>query len=141
MRLEDFHPDVAHLFTFRPFSPQGELDGALSGLEQLPHIEAKSFVLLYDHEWRSATTIIRLDDREILREVVQYEDPERFVEVAMWLKSKYGDRIKDLIPTPKSKQWLYGDRLGSPEVVAQARFLIFGAADSDKILESCVLEP
>jgi hypothetical protein len=46
---------------------------------------------------------------EIREEVPKHEGYRRFEEIAQIRKAKYGDRIKDLVPTVRSKLYLYGD--------------------------------
>ena len=53
--------------------------------------------------------LIKHGDAVIFSEPARYEEYRRFKEVAEILKAKYGDRIKDLVPTEGSKLNLYGD--------------------------------
>ncbi len=34
----------------------------------------------------------------------------RYEEICKILKQKYGDRVRDLVPTAASEMWLYGDK-------------------------------
>jgi plasmid stabilization system protein ParE len=44
-----------------------------------------------------------------------------FEEVAEILVSKFGARLQDLVPTPDSADFLYGDRIGSPYRIEKFR--------------------
>lgn len=68
-----------------------------------------------------------MGDHVIFSEPAVYEGYERFDEVARILKSKYGSRLTDLVPTDESHLYLYGDRLGSPELVRSIRRELFSA--------------
>ncbi len=50
-----------------------------------------------------------------------YEGFRRFIEIAGILKQKYGDRLRDLVPTPRSEMDLYGDHLGAIKHVEACR--------------------
>jgi hypothetical protein len=54
-----------------------------------------------------------------------WEGYERFIEVAEILRKRYGTALRDLIPTPASELYLYGDELSSPRLIAQTRKRIF----------------
>lgn len=59
----------------------------------------------------------------------------RFGEVAEILKAKYGDRVKDLVPTKKSESPLYGDAGEGEAHVDWFRIHLFGANVSKPIRE------
>lgn len=65
--------------------------------------------------------VISHGDTEIWRELSWYENFERFGEVASILQQKYGDALRDLVPTDRSKLDLYGDNLSSPAYVENVR--------------------
>ena len=95
--------------------------------EQLPPIELEAFVLDWDFDGpdRKEETQIKLGLRVIFSEPAVWEGYERFIEVAGILRARYGAAIRDLIPTSRSENYLYGDKLSSPETVNQARNRIF----------------
>lgn len=95
---------------------------------QLPDISVSTFVLSWDFAKDAASdlrTVIKLGDDVIFSEPAVYEGYERFAEVARILKSKYGSRLTDLVPTEQSHLYLYGDRLSSPEFVGNIRRELF----------------
>ena len=96
---------------------------SLKSPDQLPDIEADSFTLAWDVEGAGfkRETVISLGDLCIWREPSGYENFDRFIEVSAILKKKYGRRLTDLIPTQDSEYSLYGDRLHSLRLVADAR--------------------
>ena len=79
--------------------------------EQLPEIGEDNFTLTWDFEADEdyGRTLIKHGDVVIFSEPARYEEYRRFKEVAEILKAKYGDRIKDLVPTEGSKLNVYGD--------------------------------
>ncbi len=97
----------------------------------LPEIWADSFTLSWDFDQAGlgSTTLIKHGDTVIFEEPVIYEGYERFIEVAEILRARYGPALRDLIPTEASKTYLYGDRLGSPGTVEEARKRIFSKND------------
>lgn len=66
-------------------------------------------------------TVIRHGDQEVWRELVLYEAYERFEEILQVLKARYGSRLVDVEPTPRSHLYLWGDRLDAPERTDGAR--------------------
>lgn len=101
----------------------------LKGPEQLPNIEAGQFTLDWDtieQEGKESWTVIRLNREEIFREFAFWENGERYGQVASILKAKYGDRLKDLVPTYAGWRWLGGDSLYSLRAAQEARKNVFG---------------
>lgn len=101
---------------------------SLKSPEQLPEIDDAEFVLLWDYAeipQAGATTLIRLGERRIFAEPAFYEGYDRFMAVAEILKAKYGDALKDLVPTDESRMYLYGDRLSSPGQIEKFRHKLF----------------
>jgi hypothetical protein len=97
---------------------------------QLPDIHSPSFILHWDFvdSGFESETLIKHGDTIIFREPAIYEGYERFIEIARILRARYGSALCDLVPTGCSETYLYGDRLSSPEIVAQARRQIFSNA-------------
>jgi hypothetical protein len=50
-----------------------------------------------------------------------FEGYKRFERVAAILKDKYGSRLKELAPTPRSTLYLYGDSLTASDIVKRMR--------------------
>jgi hypothetical protein len=76
--------------------------------------------------------LIKHGDAVIFSEPARYEEYRRFKEVAEILKAKYGDRIKDLVPTEGSKLNLYGDDGKSGRFVDNVRAWFFGASTTPR---------
>ena len=66
-------------------------------------------------------TVVKYGDREIWREPAVYEGAKRFEEVVRILITKYGARLADVVPTPASEYYLYGDDYHSPDAVQAIR--------------------
>lgn len=100
----------------------------LMNKEQLPDIEAPSFTLTWDFDERHGekTTVIRYGDQVLFSESALWEGYERFEEVCEIVRDKYGARVVDLVPTPSSELYLYGDVVSSPHTVRKVRQSIFG---------------
>jgi hypothetical protein len=92
--------------------------------EQLPEIKDDSFTLVWDNDHSNPDdrrTLIKHGDAVIFSEPARWEEYERFDEVAQILKAKYGTRLKDLVPSPRSEDWLWGDKLSAPGYVDSVR--------------------
>lgn len=92
--------------------------------EQLPEIDEDSFTLLWDNDHSNPDdrrTLIKYGETVVFSEPARYEEYERFEEVAEILKAKYKHRLKDLVPTPASEYWLYGDKYSAPDYVDSVR--------------------
>jgi hypothetical protein len=98
---------------------------------QLPGIAEPSFILHWDFadDQSRKETLIKHGDNVIFTEPAFYEGYERFIEVAQILRSRYGAALRDLVPTPASELYLYGDYSGSPATVAAARKKIFASPE------------
>jgi hypothetical protein len=72
-------------------------------------------------------TVICYKESVIFSEPAIYEGFDRFAEVARILKSKYGSRLKDLVPTEASGTYLYGDTFRAFSVVDRVRAELFGS--------------
>jgi hypothetical protein len=96
---------------------------------QLPEISTPCFTLTWDIKGLSGSTrpdtVIRHGETVIFAEPACWEGYERFIEVAKILRRRYGEAIKDLVPTEASELYLYGDRLSSPDTVRYERKRIF----------------
>lgn len=109
-----------------------ELDGQfeahhLSDPDQLPDIKDDPLVLVWDFEGTGGQssgpwyTAIKHLGRSIWRERAYFECVERFGQVVDVLQRKYGERLKDLIPTGASLGYLGGDDLHAWEKLEAAR--------------------
>lgn len=93
--------------------------------EQLPEINDNRFTLIWDFDDSNPDderTLLKYNDTVLFSEPARWEEYKRFEEVVAILKAKYGDRISDLVPTPRSELWLYGDKLTASDYVASVRF-------------------
>jgi hypothetical protein len=97
---------------------------------QLPDIHSPAFTLLWDiaPDKSAHVTLIKHGETVIFSEPALYECYDRFIEVAKILRARYGSALHDLIPTPASEYYLYGDRIAAPDIVDEARKQIFGVA-------------
>ena len=83
---------------------------------QLPDIPERSFVLHWEFadDGSRRETLIKHGDNVIFSEPAFYEGYERFIEVAEILHTRYAAALRDLVPTPVSELYLYGDASDSP---------------------------
>jgi ankyrin repeat protein len=93
---------------FRLYSPR-----------QLPDLDDERIALNWDQD--GADSIVRSGDMTVWRERTGWEVYDRFEEIALILKHKYGSRLVDLVPTPNSRYALLGDSLAATFHVASAR--------------------
>lgn len=96
---------------------------------QLPNITMPEFILYWDFAETpelGSTTLIRFGDQTIFSEPAFYEGFTRYMEVATILKTKYGNALRDVIPTKASSLYLYGDSLSSPAQIDRFRLGLFG---------------
>jgi hypothetical protein len=94
------------LFCWPPPVPQAE-PALLTSPEQLPELEGKELILTWDQI--EADSIVLHGEKVIWREKTGWEVWERFEEIAALLKQRYGERLVDIVPTPRSLYALYGD--------------------------------
>ncbi len=111
----------------------------LKGPEQLPEIDDDDFTLIWDFEsdptQEGARILLKHQSALIFSEPARFEEYPRFGEVAEILKARYGDRIKDLVPTERSESWLYGNATDGEASVDWFRVHCFGANISKPICE------
>jgi hypothetical protein len=92
--------------------------------EQLPEIDSLAIEIEWDFDARerdNPRTLLMHGGDVIFSEPARYEAYERFREVAEILKAKYGRRLFDLVPTPESEGWLFGDKLSASDYVDSVR--------------------
>jgi hypothetical protein len=98
----------------------------LQSPEQLPDLQDDVFELLWDQE--GGDTQIKKGDLVIWSEPVAYEGFDRFERIALILKEKYGSSVKDLVPTDRSRLFLYGDYFPAVYHVRKIRKELFGSS-------------
>lgn len=86
---------------------------------QLPELEGETLILTWDQI--EADSIILQGDSIIWREKTGWEVYDRFEEIAIILKHKYGKRLVDIVPTPRSFYALYGDSTAASFHVTHVR--------------------
>jgi hypothetical protein len=96
----------------------------LSVADQLPNLPDGEITLSWDME--QDQTQIRNGEAVIWSEPAVYEGFDRFEQIALILKEKYGNRLKDLVPTDRSKLFLYGDYEPSLAFLIKLRKELFG---------------
>lgn len=96
---------------------------SLKSAAELPDLEGSSLTLTWDFAEKGSKkfTVITHGEEEIWRERALFEGFERFEEVAKLLIEKYGVRLADVVPTPASEIYLYGDVLSAPDAVEAVR--------------------
>jgi hypothetical protein len=95
----------------------------LNNSGQLPDIAGDNIIITWDLDKikNDNYTLIKHNDKILWKERAFYEGYSRYIEVGKLLTEKYGNRIKDFIPTEKSKLYLYGDKLSAPKTIANFR--------------------
>ena len=98
-------------------------------VDQLPDLEGDTLVFewklnlfptqtAHEKEW-----MLLHNGQVVYRQQAYWEDYRHYLRMLRALKGKYGQRVKDFIPSddPGSFGNMYGDDLSGPGVVAQAR--------------------
>lgn len=91
---------------------------------ELPALRPGPIELIWDIEGEdvfSDQIVIRAGDSVIWREPAGWENYERFCELATILFDRYGNALRDLIPTRRSEDSLFGDKISSPSAVEYVR--------------------
>ncbi len=109
-----------HVVAIRQRQEQWE-KASLKVPDQLPELEGADLSIVWDcvDEAARTFTVLRHGDVEIWREPAVYEGYERFRAIVLILRQKYGVRLADVVPTPASKSYLYGDKLSAPDHVRE----------------------
>ena len=89
--------------------------------EVLPEIAADHIVLIWDQDLATHEIVIRFGEREIHRESADWEYYDYFMESCKTLRRKYGNRLYDVVPTERTYQSLWGDKLSAPEMIEEFR--------------------
>jgi hypothetical protein len=97
-------------------------------IEQLPEIDLDHIVLIWDadyegHEYSElyARIVIRCGEREIYRGPSSWEYYDYFIDACKVLRQKYGNRLHDVIPTERTLNAMWGDKLRAPGIVKGMR--------------------
>jgi hypothetical protein len=109
-----------HITRIEAFQKKFE-EESLKSSDQLPDLHGNHFVFVWDSSLIEGKTVILFGEKTIWSEPTQYEGYERFVEILEILKAKYGDKLKDFIPTEASQMYLLGDRLNAGQIIEEAR--------------------
>ena len=99
---------------------------SLKSPDQLPDLYGNYFIFVWDNNFIEDKTSILFGETLIWSEPTLYEGFERFVEILGILQSKYGGRLKDLIPTKASEEYLWGDKSFAHELISEARSKLGG---------------
>ena len=85
-------------------------------------------VLVWDADYNGDETtelnteiVIRCGEREIYRGPSSWEYYEYFTDACKVLRRKYGDRLHDVIPTERTLNAMWGDKLRAPDIVDAMR--------------------
>jgi hypothetical protein len=126
--LEKLSESEKHEFAERKLFLAAFESTKLKSENQLPELEGQSIIVTWDFlkEQAGHFTVIKCREREIWRELALYEGATRFEEVVNILKRKYGSRLADVVPTPQSGTYLYGDAFRSIGFVKSIRASIRG---------------
>ena len=85
----------------------------LKSPSQLPEIDGEALGFewdIVDEKDGEGYNVLRVQGREIWRELAWYENLARFYEVKAIIKVRYGPRFRSLTPAEGSSIWLYGDK-------------------------------
>ena len=91
----------------------------LKAPDQLPELDGRDLTLVWDCV--DEATVLRQGDIELWREPALYEGYNRFREIVLILRRRYGVRLADVVPTRESELFLYGDELRAPDHVRATR--------------------
>ena len=87
---------------------------------QLPDLEGDRLKFVWDFDStngeKDARTVITLAGRLIWTEPAVWEGADRFLAVREILKERYGQRFARLTPSDRSHLYLYGDKIGVPDL-------------------------
>jgi hypothetical protein len=91
--------------------------------EQLPELEGSDLTFSWDYvdAETARMTVIRHGTTEMWHEPALFEGYARFREIVDILQQKYGVRVTDVVPTPASELYLYGDKVTAVEHVQATR--------------------
>ncbi|MFZ4590882.1 MAG: hypothetical protein ACOYN6_07785 [Ignavibacteria bacterium] len=96
----------------------------LKDISQLKDINDNNIYLVWTFAGKGKyieTLCIMYHEEIIWEELAWFECYERFIEIAKILKTKYGVRLKDLIPSDNSYTYLYGDNFNADDIINKTR--------------------
>ena len=96
----------------------------LKSVDQLPDIEGDYIVLVWDEDNEAKEIIIRHGRDVIFRQIGSWEYYQFFITACRILKTKYGHRLLDVVPTPRARCGMDGDRVCASNSVDEMRRLI-----------------
>ncbi|MFZ4695580.1 MAG: hypothetical protein ACOYMV_10680 [Verrucomicrobiia bacterium] len=96
---------------------------ALHDPNQLPDIAVPNFVLFWNEE-DNHELLITFGEHEIYRTHGGYEYYSLFVEACRVFKTRYGEALLDVIPTPRTYLNMWGDRCSADGICDMMRALI-----------------
>ncbi len=111
---------------------------ALEDIRQLPDIpdaHGRRLYLAWDAVWSEERgdrpqTVIRHGDRVLFSKPANWQAiHDEYESICKILKEKYGERLRDVVPTPESEMWLYGDSLSGSIWRDWVRERIFGNSE------------
>ncbi len=113
---------------------------ALEDKRQLPDIpdtHGRWLYLTWDAVWSEERsdrpqTVIRHGDRVLFSKPANWQAiHDEYESICKILKEKYGERLRDVVPTPESEMWLYGDSLSGPIWRDWVRERVFGNCEPE----------
>jgi hypothetical protein len=105
--VRQFGDEPRNAASTTPDQPAAAGSAPLTAPAQLPDLPGETLILTWDQI--DTDSIILHGDRVIWRERTGWEVYDRFEEIAGILKQRYGKRLVDIVPTPRSLYALYGD--------------------------------
>ncbi len=92
-------------------------DLELKTADQLPELRGRKLRIAWDFEVRDGEhwTVLRRRRRVIWRELAYWEGYQRYQAVFEILRERYGKRLVEVRPSPRSELYLYGDKLSAPD--------------------------
>lgn len=97
---------------------------SLKSAEQLPDLGDSPLVITWDLERdgnEMRWTSLRYGAQTIWKEPACWEGYWRFGEIASLLREKYGSQLTDVVPTPRSEMYLYGEKSSALDTVKLVR--------------------
>ncbi len=110
-------------------------------LPDIPDIQGRTLVLTCYAVWSKdgcdrPQTVIRHGDRVLFTKPANWQAiHDEYESICKILKDKYGKRLRDVVPTPESEMWLYGDSLSGPIWRDWVRERLFGDSDVEEAKE------
>ena len=107
-------------------------ENSLQSPEQLPDIDAHEITITWDTVERQAPgdsetyTFYKCGGVVLFKELAFFENGARYREVAVIFRQKYGDRLRDIVPTWGGWLYLGGDSFLSRWKPEKAREEFFG---------------